>query len=263
MNEQPLKNIIEAALLAAGQPLTIDQMLALFIEEEQPKREQIRATIKQLQEDYTERALELIEVSSGFRLQVKEGFSSWVSRLWTERPSRYSRALLETLALVAYRQPITRGEIEDIRGVSVSSSIVKTLLEREWVRVVGHRDVPGKPAMYGSTKKFLDYFNLKSLDDLPTLAELRDLESISKELGMEIPSLQTEGQQSDQVDENLVTSEEEGAEIDRATEVMADESTDESTDGLSTEPGRLTMIKSADDDEEKLESEDQYVTTGG
>jgi len=189
MSEKSLKFIIEAALLAAGKPLSVDQCLALFLDSEQPGSDEIRAAISELQEDYKDRSIEIKQVASGYRIQVKEDYSEWVSRLWTERPSRYSRALLETLSLMAYRQPITRGEIEDIRGVSVSSTIVKTLLEREWVKVVGHRDVPGKPAMYGTTKNFLDYFNLKSLDELPTLAELRDIDSINAELDLEIPGV--------------------------------------------------------------------------
>lgn len=187
MNEQKLKNIIEGALLAAGQPLNMDALLGLFAEMECPERDSIRAALQSLTEDYKDRGVELKEVGSGFRLQVREELAPWIARLWVDRPSRYSRALLETLALVAYRQPITRGEIEDIRGVSVSSSIMKTLQERDWIKVVGHRDVPGKPAMYGSTRQFLDYFNLKSLDELPTLAELRDIDSINAELEFDLP----------------------------------------------------------------------------
>lgn len=187
MNEQQLKMILEGALLAAGRALTLDDLLGLFEDDERPERDAVRAALTALQEDYAERSFVLKEVASGFRLQVKRELSPWISRLWLERPSRYSRALLETLALVAYRQPITRGEIEDIRGVSVSSSIMKTLQERDWIRVVGHRDVPGKPAMYGTSKPFLDYFDLKSLDELPTLAELRDIDSINAELDLREP----------------------------------------------------------------------------
>lgn len=189
MHEDKLKNIIESALLASGRPLSVDQLLGLFLNDEEITREQVRAVLKSLTDDYAERGTELIEVASGFRFQVREQYSEWVSRLWAERPVRYTRALLETLALIAYRQPITRGEIEDVRGVSVSTSIIKTLLEREWIRVVGHRDVPGKPAMYASTKAFLDYFKLKSLDELPTLAELRDIDSINAELDLDIPGV--------------------------------------------------------------------------
>ncbi len=186
-SEEKLKQIVEAALLAAGRPLSLDQLLALFEEREQPEKKELREVLTSLMEDYQGRGIEVVEVGSGFRIQVRAGLSSWVSRLWTERPPKYSRALLETLALIAYRQPITRGEIEDIRGVSVSSNIIKTLTEREWVRVVGHRDVPGKPALYATTKEFLDYFNLKSLNELPTLAEIRDLDSINRELELSDP----------------------------------------------------------------------------
>ena len=177
-----LKHILEAALLAAGRPLTLDQMQQLFPEEgARPDKAQLREALAELAEDYRDRAVELKEVASGWRIQVRAKFSPWVNRLWEEKPARYSRALLETLAIIAYRQPITRGEIEEIRGVSVSTQIMKTLLEREWVRVIGHRDVPGRPAIYATTKAFLDYFNLKSLDELPTLQELRDLDEASNE----------------------------------------------------------------------------------
>ncbi|MCG7974639.1 MAG: SMC-Scp complex subunit ScpB [Candidatus Thiodiazotropha taylori] len=188
MTEQNrLKQIIEAALLAAGKPLSLDEMVGLFAESEQPEKKSLREVLAELTEDYDGRGIEVTEVGSGFRIQVRAEFSPWVSKLWAERPPKYSRALLETLALIAYRQPITRGEIEDIRGVSVSTNIIKTLTEREWVRVVGHRDVPGKPALYATTKEFLDYFNLKSLNELPTLAEIRDLDSINRELELQDP----------------------------------------------------------------------------
>ena len=185
-----LKQIVEGALLAAGRPLSLEQLQALFDPGSEPDKKQLREVLSELDEDYAGRGLELTEVASGFRIQVRSEYAPWVSRLYAERPPRYSRALLETLALIAYRQPITRGEIEDIRGVSVSSNIIKTLTEREWVRVVGHRDVPGKPALYATTKEFLDYFNLKSLGELPTLAEIRDLESINRELELQDPNLQ-------------------------------------------------------------------------
>ncbi|HKJ16870.1 MAG TPA: SMC-Scp complex subunit ScpB [Xanthomonadales bacterium] len=174
--------IIEALLLTAGQPLDLKQIAAVFDEAERPTAGEIGAALNQLGEDCEGRGIELSEVASGFRLQVREECMSWVSRLWEERPQRYSRALLETLALIAYRQPITRGDIEDVRGVSVSTNIIRTLQEREWIRVVGHRDVPGKPALFGTTKAFLDYFDLSSLDDLPTLAEIKDLGSLEPEL---------------------------------------------------------------------------------
>jgi len=187
MDNQRIKYIVESVLLAAGKPLDLDQLLAVFGDGEKPEREDIREAVTALQQDYAERGIELVEVASGYRIQVSQAMEPWVSRLTEEKPARYSRALLETLALVAYRQPITRGEIEDIRGVSVSSSIMKTLQEREWVRVVGHRDVPGRPAMYGTTRQFLDYFNLNGLDDLPTLMELRDIDTINAELDLELP----------------------------------------------------------------------------
>lgn len=184
---QKLKNIIESALFASSEPLNIERLLVLFDEDECPEKSEILEVIAALQQECEGRGIELKEVSKGYRFQARTDVSHWVSRLWEERTPRYSRALLETLALVAYRQPITRAEIEDIRGVAVSSSIMKTLLERGWVRIVGHRDVPGKPAMYASTREFLDYFNLKSLDDLPTLAELRDIDKINAELDLRLP----------------------------------------------------------------------------
>lgn len=182
MTGDQLKPILEAALLAADRPLSLDHLLALFDEAEQPERKLLREVLDSLAADCEGRGVELREVASGWRYQVRRDYAPWVTRLWEDRPPRYSRALLETLALIAYRQPITRAEIEEIRGVSVSSNIVKTLLEREWVRVVGHRDVPGRPAMYATTRQFLDYFNLKSLEELPPLAAIRDLDVISAEL---------------------------------------------------------------------------------
>ena len=185
MEKQELKNILEAALMAAGKPLDLDRLALLFPEDRQPDQQALRSALQALETDYGDRGIELVEVGSGYRIQSRPAFSEWVSRLWEERPSRYTRALLETLALVAYRQPVTRAEIEDVRGVSVSTSIMRTLLEREWVRIVGYRDVPGKPGMYATTRKFLDYFGLKSLDDLPTLAELRDILELDDELGLD------------------------------------------------------------------------------
>jgi segregation and condensation protein B len=182
---EQLQQILEAALLAAGQPLSQVQLAALFSDEERPPSGEIGRALEQLKNDCTNRGVELIKVASGYRMQVKQELNEWVSRLWKERPQRYSRALLETMALVAYRQPITRGEIESIRGVSVSTNIIRTLQEREWVRVVGHRDVPGKPALFGTTRIFLDSFGLQNLDDLPTLAEIRDMENFEPELQLE------------------------------------------------------------------------------
>jgi segregation and condensation protein B len=189
MDPQKLKNIVEAALLAAGRPLSLEQLQALFGEIERPERTDLRAAIEALEADYQGRGIRILEVASGWRIQIREDMAGWLSRLWQDRPARYSRALLETLALIAYRQPITRGEIEDIRGVSVSSNIMRTLTERGWVRIVGHRDVPGRPAMYATTREFLDYFGLKRLEDLPPLSEIRDLDSITVELDLALAEL--------------------------------------------------------------------------
>ncbi|MCH8227909.1 MAG: SMC-Scp complex subunit ScpB [Proteobacteria bacterium] len=180
-----LKNILEALLLASGEPLSLATIASVFTDEEQPGNAKISKALQELGADYEERGLELKEVANGYRLQVRQEVNPWVSRLWEERPQRYSRALLETLALIAYRQPITRGDIEEVRGVSVRSNIIRTLQEREWIRVIGHRDVPGKPALFGTTKVFLDYFNLMSLDDLPSLAEIMDMGSLEPELDLE------------------------------------------------------------------------------
>jgi segregation and condensation protein B len=184
MNEQYVKNVIEAALLAAGRPLTMDEMISVFDERDGSNADEVRAAIAALTADYETRGLELLEVASGYRIQIRAAVAEPVSRLWQERPAKYSRALLETLALVAYRQPITRGEIEQIRGVAVNPNIIKTLLERAWIRVVGHRDVPGKPELLGTTREFLDYFSLKKLDDLPTLAQLKELEDLRVQLSL-------------------------------------------------------------------------------
>ncbi|ABD80981.1 SMC-Scp complex subunit ScpB [Saccharophagus degradans] len=180
-----LQNIIEGAILAAGEALSIDRILSLFDENEQPEKDDIKQALLAIQEKNAGRGFELVEVASGWRFQVVEDIAMWVNRLWDEKPQKYSRALLETLALVAYRQPITRGDIEDVRGVAVSSHIIKTLVEREWVKVVGHRDVPGRPALYATTRQFLDYFNLKSLDELPTLGELKDIDGLNEDLAFE------------------------------------------------------------------------------
>lgn len=175
-----LATICEAVLLAAGKPLSLEQIAALFDMDARPSSRQIKAGLEQLTLDTKERSYQLHKVASGFRLQVRPEYSTWVSRLWEERPQRYSRAMLETLALIVYRQPITRGEIEDVRGVAVSSNIIKSLLEREWVRVVGYKDVPGKPAMLATTKVFLDYFNLRGLDELPNLTQLQELRDVQQ-----------------------------------------------------------------------------------
>lgn len=182
MSPELLKKVLEGAIFAAGQPMSLDQLGFLFDEADRPDNATMRAVLDELVQSYEGRGIELKEVASGFRFQVRQETGPWVSRLWDEKPSRYSRALLETLALIAYRQPITRSEIEEIRGVSVSSHIVKTLIEREWIRVAGHRDVPGRPALFATTREFLDSFNLKSLAELPSLSEIRDLDKINEEL---------------------------------------------------------------------------------
>ena len=184
MEATEIKHFVEAALLAAGRPLNVDQLKGLFDGRTAPEKAEIRQAIATLNEEYEERGIVISEVASGFRMQVKSTMADRLHKLWEDRPPRYSRALFETLALIAYRQPITRGDIEEIRGVTVSSNIVRQLLERDWIRVVGHRDVPGRPAMFGTTKAFLDYFSLKKLDDLPPLADLSDWESLRVQLNL-------------------------------------------------------------------------------
>lgn len=213
MNETELKYIIEATLLAAGRPVTTQQILELFEERDRPSEETLKAAFEALAADYTDRGIELSEVASGWRIQVRPRAAEIVSRLWQERPTRYSRALLETLALIAYRQPITRSEIEEIRGVAVSSTIMRTLQERNWIRTVGHREVPGRPELLGTTREFLDYFGLKSLDQLPTLAELKDVESIGVQLELPAgePAAAAEGAAQPDGEAGAVESNAEGA----------------------------------------------------
>ena len=222
MDEKEIKYFIEAALLAAGRPLSIDQLHSLFDGRSAPAKPDIRTTIATLVEEYEGRGITISEVATGFRIQVTAVMAEQLHKLWEDRPPRYSRALFETLALIAYRQPITRGEIEEIRGVSVSANIVRTLLERDWVRIVGHRDVPGRPEMFGTTKSFLDYFGLKKLDDLPPLADLSDWESLRVQLNLpdveedlaadpdvpsDVPVLYPELEVEGNEDEELVVSE--------------------------------------------------------
>jgi segregation and condensation protein B len=201
MDSLPLKQIIEGAIFASEAPLSIDQLMQLF-EDDEPERVDVRDVLQEIEQDCEGRGFELKQVASGYRFQVRSSYGGWVSRLWKERPPRYSRALLETLALIAYKQPITRGDVEEIRGVAVSTNIMRTLLEREWVRIVGHRDVPGHPALYATTKSFLDYFNLRNLDELPSLAEIKDLTQANEELDMEddlikIPSLPLDAEEEE------------------------------------------------------------------
>ena len=224
MEQQQLKNIIEAVLMSAEKPLKVNEIENLFAgDNDMPARDEIRKTLKLLVEDYDNRGFELKEVASGFRLQVRQDYSQWIGRLWEEKPARYTRALLETIALIAYRQPITRGEIEEVRGVSVSSNIIKTLMEREWIKVLGHKDVPGKPALYGTTKEFLDYFNLKSLEDLPSLAEIKDLDQIHQELDLDIDNTESVDEQGEtgSSDDDQVDGDQSDQDKDNATSVTA------------------------------------------
>ena len=203
MESLPLKQIIEGAILAAEAPLSIEQLMRLF-EGDEAERIDVRGALQEIEQECEGRGFELKQVASGYRFQVRSDYGEWVSRLWKEKPPRYSRALLETLALIAYKQPITRGDVEEIRGVAVSTNIIRTLREREWIRVVGHRDVPGHPALYATTKNFLDYFNLRNLDELPSLVEIKDLTQANEELDMEdelieLPSLVVDVEEQEEV----------------------------------------------------------------
>jgi segregation and condensation protein B len=187
MNPEQLKNIIEAALMVSEKAVSVSQLLAIFEKEtDRPERADIKTAIEQIMQDYEGRGIELKEVSSGYRVQVNGDYADWINHLFDDRPPRYSRALLETLAIIAYRQPVTRAEIEEIRGVSVSSNIIRTLQERSWIRVVGQRDIPGKPELLATTKEFLDYFNLKKLSELPSLSEIKDFDQINPDLFEEL-----------------------------------------------------------------------------
>jgi segregation and condensation protein B len=193
MSDNHLRNVIEAALLAAGKPLPVGELAELFEEDSRPSRAEVVTALDELVALYEGRAIELKETASGWRVQVRQNYAREISRLWPERPQKYSRALLETLALIAYRQPITRAEIELVRGVAVNPNIVKTLMEREWVRVVGHRDVPGRPELLGTTKSFLDYFGLRSIDELPPLAELKAMTDLNPQLTLPVSDEQPVG----------------------------------------------------------------------
>ena len=246
MEQDKLKNIIEAVLLSAEKPMNVAQLDALFeIDNEKPSRDEIRKVLHDLEDDYVGRSFELKQVASGFRLQVRQDYADWVGRLWEERPARYSRALLETLALIAYRQPITRGEIEEVRGVSVSSNIIKTCIERDWIKVLGHKDVPGRPSLYGTTREFLDYFNLKTLDELPSLAEITDLDKIHPELSL-----------SDEVDE----AESSDAVSDELAE-DSNESSDDITDVTEVNSEDDVEVNSEVDDEQQEVMEEDAVVT--
>ena len=273
MSQEKVKNIIEAALMVSTKPLSIASILGLFESEQslQPERNDIRAALEELQQDYLERGIELAEIASGFRVQARDEYAPWVNHLFDERPPRYSRALLETLAIIAYRQPITRGEIEEIRGVSVSGTIIKTLFEREWIKGVGHRDVPGKPELLVSTKAFLDYFNLKKLSDLPALADIKDFDSINPDL---FEALEGEAKSAaekekddtknvDVEDEDSINSEPET--IEESAEEILDEVATEDDEEL-VEESITTEPEEADDAEEIVTSEaasDEEVTEEG
>lgn len=249
--DNKVKMIIEGLLLSAGRPLSLDNIIAVFSEDEKPDRQELKAVMDAIAEDCDDRGFELKEVASGFRFQVKQELSEWVAKLWEERPPRYTRALLETLALVAYRQPITRGDIEEIRGVAVSANIIRTLLDREWIRVVGHRDVPGRPAMFATTRQFLDYFNLKNLQELPPLAEIKDLDSAAQELDLdeELSKQRVIDLPEESVDENSVElSDSEKAEMLAEEEAieLAKKPLDEI---LNLDPARASNNEEADVDE--------------
>mgnify|MGYP001821236125 CR=1 FL=1 len=254
---EQLQQIVEAALLASGQPLSLAQLAALFTDDDRPPNGEISRALEQLRVDCASRGIELMKVASGYRLQVRQDLNEWVSRLWSERPQRYSRALLETMALIAYRQPITRGEIESVRGVSVSTSIIRTLQERDWIRVVGHRDVPGKPALFGTTKTFLDSFNLQNLDDLPTLAEIRDMESLEPELQLE-PIYRDTGDEEGDEDVGDGESENENTLKAETEEDIGDsdiEAGSESTDD--PDDADKESVNHADADEEPVNEDDE------
>lgn len=201
MQTEQLKLVIEAAILAAGEPVSLERLRDLFEESERPDKDEMRRALELLQTDYEQRGITLREIASGFCLQAKPEFAPWLKRLWPEKIPRYSRALLETLAIIAYKQPVTRGEIEDIRGVVVSSNIVKTLLDREWVKVVGEKEVPGRPSLYATTKQFLDHFNLKSLEELPLLEDITDIDKLAEQLEHQQPEIQiTESSLSEDIE---------------------------------------------------------------
>jgi segregation and condensation protein B len=242
MDANEIKHLVEAALLAAGRPLNVDQIQGLFDGRMAPEKSEIRQAIATLNEEYQGRGIVIAEVASGFRMQITAGMADQLQKLWEERPPRYSRAMFETLALIAYRQPITRGEIEEVRGVAVSSNIIRTLLERDWVRAVGHRDVPGRPEMFGTTKMFLDYFGLKKLDDLPPLADLSDWESLRVQLNLpEVQEQDASNEQSDipelpvlypEIEEDSADDDDEAPEADEVPEADGDVDADDAIEDL-------------------------------
>ena len=279
MESNQLKMIIEGALLAAGHSLDINQLEKLFDEdlfgsresgddgtgeENRPPRDQIQAVLEDIEADCTGRGFELKRTGSGYRFQVRQELSQWVNKLWDEKPKKYSRALLETLALIAYRQPITRGDIEEIRGVSVSSEIIKSLLEREWVRVVGHRDVPGRPALYATTKQFLDYFSMSSLDQLPALNEIKDIEDINPELALEVAQQMVEKAETSENEQGIPLSplvpETLVSEINESQELPEPED-DSDNDGYDGSDDEGSNSDNEDMDIEELSNQSQFNET--
>lgn len=251
-----LRKIVEGAILAASQPLTIARILELFDEEVAPAKDEVLAALQDIQADNADRGFELKEVASGWRFQVRSETAPWVNRLWDEKPQKYSRALLETLALIAYRQPITRGDIEEIRGVAVSSHIMKTLMERDWVKVVGHRDVPGRPSLYATTRQFLDYFNLKNLEDLPSLSEIRDLDELNNVLDLGEEGL---GEKDEDVitdsSVNIVDALSEPEEFVDGEEAFVDADAESPLLNTESDASRLESESDADDQDEKTNEE--------
>lgn len=225
-----VRNIVEGALLAAGEPVSFERLLGLFEPDEGVGRAELRAALEALEAAHADRGSYLKEVASGWRIQVREDLAPWISRLWEQRPPRYTRALLETLAVIAYQQPVTRSDIEQVRGVSVSSNIVKTLLDRDWIRIVGHRDVPGRPALYGTTRSFLDYFNLRALDELPPLADIRDLDQINQELGFEVPDDDSEATPTGAEEDEAPAADTDAAPVDERAAAATDEDAERDAD---------------------------------
>ena len=255
--DNKVKMIIEGLLLAAGRPLPLESIAAVFNEEERPENDELLGVLARIDEECGDRGFELTKVASGYRFQVKQELAEWVGKLWEERPPRYTRALLETLALVAYRQPITRGDIEEIRGVAVSSNIIRTLLDREWIRVVGQRDVPGRPSMFATTKQFLDYFNLESLQQLPALSEIRDIDGGAKDLGFEAELAAArvlEMPENAEDDASIELSDDEKAEMLAEEEAIA--LSQKPLDEILHPNGRPDLQGTADDEEDAEENDD-------
>ncbi len=261
MNEHYLRNVIEAALLAAGRPVQPAELIQLFDENARPTMEQMRAAIEALAAEYAGRGIELKETANGVRIQVRRELAGEVSRLWPERPARYSRALLETLALIAYRQPITRGEIEGVRGVAVNPNIIKTLLERNWVRIVGTRDVPGRPELLGTTRDFLDYFGLKSLDELPPLSELKAVGDIN--LQLDLQGTPAEAPRTDGEMAADAAASQRGGEADDAGDAGEPQSDDALLEAGVASPVENATERASEDEEERDEGDDELSAEGG